>query len=784
MKRAKPLQPITKHVLEMSHDKDVVDENSPVLGSHFNRSISRDFTLNSTSAPASRRTSVFLQDSPVDRGFSKSKSLSNIGSCLAGTENVDAAIYGTIGTQVRKSARMSLSFRKATEEDEEESPESSFQACLPVRGCMKQLIKSMMDSWQWNLLLFLAVMFAVYGGNIFLLTADATYYNALHIVYIVLFLLFCVEMSLSAYAIPKYVCSYFFWLDLLGTASLLPEVISVLDVGGVAKLAKAAAKSTRISRAIRGVKILRMMQAFKTLIYIEVGVKRHENGKCKNKNEMGQMVSTMLRKRIFTGLLFILIVLPFFELESLSWINASRLHGLDLAEEVAGMGDVELQKSVHMLKEQYNMLALNLWSKTVNETVYTFEADSKYIWVQHQNKITSTSTMSYMMLDDTVLGKKEALIDILYISFVFFIFFVTSSQVHRQTELVVTQPVEKMVKAIRQLTHLVYNLADNELEDSSDEIYESAETLGIPSQIMNDKNVKNKKLAKVMEEQEEKKKSVFSKFFSSSKSSERHSNSVSLSCSIENSVEQDVGRIASQFLIQDVIEQSPHLSVRKKGKKKRRMSFSVQQSARRLFKRSVSHDSDSHEPIVPAECKLDLNELIQKCPPLRSLETCLNDNHCASALKMFLLSEWSVENLLFLQHVKTYKKKTKGSLRLANKLKQNFIESESESCINIRDDQRKDVIQRLEKLEDYEAEFVFDSCYKEVFKIIEQGTFPRFRRSELARKAVDRYIDRERRGSSSLVLNRVLTKTDLKRKKIMDLLEPIKDDGNMHHVLH
>jgi len=84
--------------------------------------------------------------------------------------------------------------------------------------------------------------------------------------------IFLGEMGLSCYAQPNYFNSFFFWLDLVSSLSMVPDIgwiwqliINEQDNSGATDIVQyaRAGRTTRVIRVIRLVRLLRIMKLYK-----------------------------------------------------------------------------------------------------------------------------------------------------------------------------------------------------------------------------------------------------------------------------------------------------------------------------------------------------------------------------------------------------------------------------------------------------------------------------------------------------------------------------------------
>ena len=72
--------------------------------------------------------------------------------------------------------------------------------------------------------MFIFTLYALIGDDIRLLTFTKKSDTAFMVLNILTFILFMVELILSSLSVPDYFGSFFFWLDLISTISLIADI--------------------------------------------------------------------------------------------------------------------------------------------------------------------------------------------------------------------------------------------------------------------------------------------------------------------------------------------------------------------------------------------------------------------------------------------------------------------------------------------------------------------------------------------------------------------------------
>jgi hypothetical protein len=116
-------------------------------------------------------------------------------------------------------------------------------------------------------------LFALFGDDINTCAFDKSSDYTFDILQLVVMGIFFVEAVLSSIAINGYLFSFFFWLDLLSTVTILMDVNMFTDVifstdsssqtGTISKLASQSKTSRAAARAVRIIRLIRLLRVVK-----------------------------------------------------------------------------------------------------------------------------------------------------------------------------------------------------------------------------------------------------------------------------------------------------------------------------------------------------------------------------------------------------------------------------------------------------------------------------------------------------------------------------------------
>lgn len=121
----------------------------------------------------------------------------------------------------------------------------------------------------------LVTVYTLFFDDIRVLAIDKTYDGILFGITSACFLIFTVEILLAAMCREEYFMTFFFWLDIISTISMIPDIGWIWDyvtgeggtpqAGNAASIVKTsrAGRVTRIIRIIRLIRLIRIVKLYK-----------------------------------------------------------------------------------------------------------------------------------------------------------------------------------------------------------------------------------------------------------------------------------------------------------------------------------------------------------------------------------------------------------------------------------------------------------------------------------------------------------------------------------------
>jgi hypothetical protein len=226
------------------------------------------------------------------------------------------------------------------------SPQEFSEIALPPPPTLSRRVKTrdFLDGKYVTILMSLITVWVLFGENIRLLAASKSQDEGFFASYLVCLVMFILELILFSLFMEDYKFSFFFWLDLVATLSLLPDIPYILDplitlfqsnaadadVNIDHKIDRNNIGSAYAARLVKGITFIRLVRIVKLYKYFTKGKDANDAKKAKKEEDMdarslGKKLSDVTTRRVIIGVLLMLVFIPL--LQSVTFDN-SRYYGL------------------------------------------------------------------------------------------------------------------------------------------------------------------------------------------------------------------------------------------------------------------------------------------------------------------------------------------------------------------------------------------------------------------------------------------------------------------------
>lgn len=249
-------------------------------------------------------------------------------------------------------------------------------------------------------------LWALYAEDFKIALTDNDADTAFSAIAFVAFVFFFLEWSLASWSVPKYLFSFFFWLDLVATLSLVTDILFIAEPLGIsvssgvadpssARAGRAARAGTRAGRIVRVIRLVRIGKLSKQFFSwwkgddeddVNAGGDETKEFEDEQKpSNLGNHLSQLITKRVIIGVLTILFVIPFIQ-----GSQSENLYPIDAI--------------VEQLEAVYNLHA-----ETGDITATQFETYRQWWIDDYRHEIANKKLLYLEIAEDEILNKKSVL---------------------------------------------------------------------------------------------------------------------------------------------------------------------------------------------------------------------------------------------------------------------------------------------------------------------------------------------------------------------------------------
>ena len=305
-------------------------------------------------------------------------------------------------------------------------------------------ISKFLESGFWQLFVFVSTLLALYIKDI----AEAAMlgeigYIVVDWLYTSMFLLFTLEICLGSYCTKGYYGGFFFWLDIIGTGSLVFDIRFLWggsDAQGfiVARAGRAARSGTRTTRILR---VLRVIRVLKVMRLPKMLLKRHRAAKSEDdpgnpqqseKHQTSKLAdrhAELVSKRVVVLVISMLLVLPATEYRTLEYTEQTPLDMISAMYDpiLYPFNSADMNETVraYLKTRDYLGLDIELTMLSIGGVVY-LERTPMYLPNEKPPPLTDVPDAITMLVDTTRAKANEATLSILMTSFIVIVFVVGS----------------------------------------------------------------------------------------------------------------------------------------------------------------------------------------------------------------------------------------------------------------------------------------------------------------------------------------------------------------------
>lgn len=316
----------------------------------------------------------------------------------------------------------------------------------------------------------LATIYALFGDDIKTLGFPKSADDVFSSLVVICLFLFLTELILSFIFKPDYKWSFYFWLDLIATLSLITDIGWIwdsalgLDSGNsdnnslkaAGKASRAGTKTTRALRIIRIVRLIRIVKLYKNAkIAMEKRQKNEDEDELfkdvpvGKESRVGKQMSEVTMRRVIIIVLALLFVLPLFDNEFYYTARTSWEFGLDELYSFYDRSGFDVVKDKYLSYHKNDIRPIVYLKYEVEGKFIEWEANTKFGELRYY-EIFYASTHGFVSIFDIRYDAKlTSLLNIIRTIFICIVLTLGSIYFTKDSEDLVIKPIEKMIEKVK-----------------------------------------------------------------------------------------------------------------------------------------------------------------------------------------------------------------------------------------------------------------------------------------------------------------------------------------------
>jgi len=367
-------------------------------------------------------------------------------------------------------------------------------------------VLKVVESWPVTVIFVIFTVWALFGDDIRLSIAPLEADSIFVVTTYILMGAFFLELVMLSIVKPKYIFSFYFWLDIIATASLvfdLPQVNEALlsssgeDQGEQATLARASRTSRvgtragRVARVVRVVRLVRMLKIYKVLSGYLARLSKKESDAIIGRpiddddstirtaeSRVGVKLTELTTRRIVIGVLLMLFTMPLFGPEFYGDVDPFTSEGLYMLHSVyASSGnstELDILTQTYIQRSLYstggkvtgNVIWLHVGNFTsLDETamynrrdteVHRYQSDCTDAWGQpvpiDGSGSYNCTLLSKVTIDNKWMSQFEAILNMCRTVYTCIILGVGALLFSQDANTLVLHPLERMVQKVKEMS--------------------------------------------------------------------------------------------------------------------------------------------------------------------------------------------------------------------------------------------------------------------------------------------------------------------------------------------
>ena len=365
--------------------------------------------------------------------------------------------------------------------------------------CKLQVIQSCLKSNAYHITASLATIVSLLAFDFTIAFLDTSVDPFTLAIVGIVFAFFLIELVLVAITTPKYVCTFFCLLDIVGALSLIPDMLELMDgmgmfetyqnsnAGSVNIAGNNAGKVGRVARAGTTMRLARYARIFRIVRLVRVtrlfrvcmtdGVHDFES-KISKPSNVGRLLAQKVTKRIVALIIAMILVLPYLEATPTSGETSMQMN-LESMSHIKPVDSSEFNMTANRFIQSMEdidqpFLYLRISGRTIVETTADETTHLRYTDTQSTcvpkcvdgiSEISDYDTIAQTDISEGI--KVQAKHSMVLCLFVILAFVGASTAVSQDAQKIVIKPIERMTKIVKKLASTVQILTENHERDKN-----------------------------------------------------------------------------------------------------------------------------------------------------------------------------------------------------------------------------------------------------------------------------------------------------------------------------
>jgi hypothetical protein len=335
------------------------------------------------------------------------------------------------------------------------------------RKSIKRQMFDFMDSPGVQVFLGVLLLMSLFISDSWVLAnAHTTDDDVLYTILCIIFGIFVLETTVLSYCQDGYLLGFFFWMDTLGTLSIILDIGWIADTfmpssgatskGSLLRAARAAKLGARYGRLMRLTKFLKF---FKFLPCFNSGADAEPEPTMSAVRKVSAELSSVLSRRVAALVMLIVIVVPFlsYSVEDQSakaWCTNYRLVAMNNASTTDDLDAMTRKMKRFYHEEALTPMKLLVESPYLPRTLeyydigYYVRSDNRLL-VEQQFIDNGIKYKVMLWMNNTVIAQWNAFFGIMLIILVIVVLVGFSASFQSSVDLLVVVPLEKMMNTLR-----------------------------------------------------------------------------------------------------------------------------------------------------------------------------------------------------------------------------------------------------------------------------------------------------------------------------------------------